>query len=135
MITVLTETTQVQCDATPGDALWISASDVATATGWQLKPEGLCKDDLCTPVPKGAEAEYLRGGQVNLSAFWTLMGKPAVASSTHDVWALGEGADARNEALRNLTAPDFTLPDFNGKPHSLTDFRRKRVLLITWASW
>jgi len=27
------------------------------------------------------------------------------------------------------------LPDFNGKLHSLTDFRRKRVLLITWASW
>ena len=41
----------------------------------------------------------------------------------------------RNDALLSLSAPDFTLPDFNGKLHSLTDFRRQRVLLITWASW
>ncbi|MBI3853814.1 MAG: redoxin domain-containing protein [Verrucomicrobia bacterium] len=32
-------------------------------------------------------------------------------------------------------APDFTLPDLKGKAHSLSDFRGKKVLLITWASW
>jgi peroxiredoxin len=31
----------------------------------------------------------------------------------------------------NLTAPDFTLPDYTGKPVSLSDFRaRKNVLLV-----
>lgn len=135
MITVLTETTQLQCDATPGDALWLSAEDAAAATGWQLKPEGLCKDDVCTPVPQGVQTDYVKDDQVNLSAFWRLLDKPVAATEAHDVWALGEGAQARNEALRDLEAPDFTLPDFSGKPHSLTDFRRKRVLLITWASW
>ncbi|PYS58122.1 MAG: hypothetical protein DMF74_24460, partial [Acidobacteria bacterium] len=30
---------------------------------------------------------------------------------------------------------NFTLPDLNGKLHSLADFRGKKVLLVTWASW
>jgi peroxiredoxin len=37
--------------------------------------------------------------------------------------------------LSSLAAPDFTLPDMNGKLHSLSDFRGKKVLLLTWASW
>jgi peroxiredoxin len=37
--------------------------------------------------------------------------------------------------LSALQAPDFTLPDMDGKMHSLSDFRGKKVLLITWASW
>jgi hypothetical protein len=57
------------------------------------------------------------------------------ASNDGDVWSLGEAANDRNDAMLSLEAPDFSLPDFNGKLHSLTDFRRKRVLLITWASW
>ena len=32
-------------------------------------------------------------------------------------------------------APNFTLPDLNGRVHSLADFRGKKVLLVTWASW
>ena len=32
-------------------------------------------------------------------------------------------------------AADFTLPDLNGKMHSLADFRGKKVLLLTWGSW
>tara|TARA_R110002124_G_scaffold219424_1_gene385308 strand:- start:16346 stop:16945 length:600 start_codon:yes stop_codon:yes gene_type:complete len=33
------------------------------------------------------------------------------------------------------TAPDFTLPDLNGKSVSLSDFEGKTVLLTFWASW
>ena len=34
-----------------------------------------------------------------------------------------------------MNAPDFTLPDRNGKPVKLSQFRGKKVLLLTWASW
>ena len=42
-----------------------------------------------------------------------------------------------DSALRasSLEAPNFTLPDMNGRAHSLADYRGKKVLLITWASW
>jgi peroxiredoxin len=37
--------------------------------------------------------------------------------------------------MLSLEAPDFTLPDVSGTPHSLSDYRGKKVLLATWASW
>ncbi len=35
----------------------------------------------------------------------------------------------------NKPAPDFTLPDVNGKPTSLSSFKGKYVLVDFWASW
>ena len=32
-------------------------------------------------------------------------------------------------------APDFELPARDGRPVRLSDFRAKKVLLLTWASW
>jgi len=32
-------------------------------------------------------------------------------------------------------APDLTLPDLDGKPHHLSDYRGRRVLINFWASW
>ena len=79
--------------------------------------------------------KYVRDEKINAGEFWGLMGKTAVSTDAGDVWFLGEGAQTRNDHLLSLEAPNFTLPDFNGRLHSLTDFRRQRVLLITWASW
>lgn len=32
-------------------------------------------------------------------------------------------------------APDFTLADIDGKPHKLSDYRGKDVILVFWATW
>ena len=32
-------------------------------------------------------------------------------------------------------APAFTLPDLDGKPHSLAELRGKVVMLYFWATW
>ena len=140
MVTVLTETSATELAGVPGEShsngeLWLSASDTAAITGWSMKPEGFCKDDVCVPMPLGEADRFVKDEAINVSAFWALMGKPVVRSEAADVWLLGEGAGPRNDALLSLEAPDFTLPDLDGKSHSLSDFRGKRVLLITWASW
>lgn len=135
MTTVLTESNQGKFETRSGDSLWLAQEEVSSLTGWTLKTEGFCRDDVCVPVPVGREPEFVSAGSVNVSAFWELMGKPAVSSADASVWFLGEGALDRNTALQNLEAPNFTLPDLEGNLISLTDFRRKRVLLITWASW
>jgi hypothetical protein len=72
---------------------------------------------------------------VNLAALWRLLGRPVVHSDRGDVWVLGESARDRGAALASLEAPDFTLPDPSGRLHSLSDYRGKKVLLVTWASW
>ena len=43
---------------------------------------------------------------------------------------------AQNSALApGMEAPDFTLPDVNGKPFTLSSLRGKYVLVDFWASW
>lgn len=113
------------------DGLWMSAADAETVTGWKLKPEGMCRDELCVPMPAAA----VRGDAVALDVFWKKLGGPVVAADARDVWAMGAPADERNAALRGLEAPDFTLPDVDGTPRSLSQLRGKRVFLATWASW
>ena len=44
-------------------------------------------------------------------------------------------AAAQAASLVGKPAPDFTLPDVNGKPVSLSSFKGKYVLVDFWASW
>lgn len=118
-----------------GDALWLAKADVHRATGWTLKPEGLCRDETCVPVPRGREAEFVAGDSINVGAFWRHMGSPVVKNAAGDTWVLGTSARDRARALESLQALDFTLPDLAGRMHSLAEQRGKKVLLVTWASW
>ena len=45
MTTVLNTEGEVSVAGTGG--LWLSGPDAERATGWQLKPEGMCRDDIC----------------------------------------------------------------------------------------
>jgi hypothetical protein len=129
MAVVLTETGEATVAATNG--LWLSADDAARATGWTLKPEGMCQADLCVPLP----AYAMRDGRIDVAAFWRLLGRPVVHDAANETWVLGAGADERNTALAGLIAPDFTLPDLAGVPHTLSALRGNKVFLSTWASW
>jgi peroxiredoxin len=41
----------------------------------------------------------------------------------------------RNAFLGSAMAPDFALPNREGKLVRLSDFKGKKVLIVTWASW
>jgi hypothetical protein len=136
MTVILTDTGPHEVSAGPGepDQLWLSADSAEAVTGWNLKPEGLCKGDICLPVPAEAD-KYVRDEAINLAAFWQRMDKPLAHSADGDVWALGEAASDRHGNLTSVEAPDFSLPDIDGNLHSLSDYRGKKVFLATWASW
>jgi hypothetical protein len=137
MITILTDRTSHESAGARGaaDGLWLSAAEAETATGWALKPEGFCKDEVCVPVPPARHAEFIQGEQVNVVAFWKHLGAPVVHDATRETWVLGTSAEARSSRLQSLEAPDFALPDLAGKTHSLVEQRGKKVLLVSWASW
>lgn len=119
-----------------GDNLWLSLGDLRQATGWELKPEGVCQGDLCVPIPPRRRDEFVGPDNTfNLGAFARLREQPVVYDDGHGVWFFGEAPDARREGLLALEAPDFTLPDLDGKAHSLSDYRGKKILLLSWASW
>ena len=129
MTTILTESDEFTVDATNG--LRLAAVDAARVTGWTLKPEGMCRDDQCVPLPSTAVGP----GRVDVEAFWRRLGNPVLCADDRQTWVLDVGANDRNAALAGLMAPDFTLPDLSGTPRTLSDLRGKKVLLVTWASW
>ena len=50
--------------AVDGDSLWLDAAAIESATGWAWKPEGLCRGDICVPVPPVArDALVLRANE------------------------------------------------------------------------
>ncbi len=134
MVWLLTDTGERQMPgAVAGNVgLWISLEDMTAATGWELKPEGVCLADICVPAAPGG---FVRDGKIDAAAFWRHMGWPVVSSDDGGAWILGEGAETRRSSLETLTAPDFTLPDLEGTRHALSGQRGKKVFLVTWASW
>lgn len=120
-----------------GGDLWIPLDELKATTGWEIKPEGACLGDSCVPIPAGREAEFLRegGARFNLAALARRLGQPVVHDDAHGVWVFGESARARRDALLSLVAPDFALPDLEGRLRSLSDHRGRKVFLVTWASW
>lgn len=137
MITVLHDQRQTHWPdgAADGEALWLDAAAVEAATGWAWKPEGLCRDAVCVPLPRGADAGVVREGRLDLAAMWRRSGQPVVHDAASRTWVLGGGASQRGAALASGLAPDFELPDLQGRRHRLSQYRGRKVLLATWASW
>jgi len=140
--TIVYDDVAVEIDSAETEAghLWLTTGDLARATRFELKPQGVCRDSLCFPLPESRRQEFVRNGSgktwFNLTAFAGLMQQPVAHENTADfsAWYFGLRSDQRQE-LVSLQAPDFTLPDIDGKLHSLSDFRGKKVFLVTWASW
>jgi len=119
-----------------GEDLWVAGPELARTLGWELKPEGLCRGALCVPVPPARRSEIVRAdGTVNLAALARLRGQAVAHDDERSTWAFGAPSDVRSGTARSLQAPDFTLPALDGRLHSLSEARGKKVVLASWASW
>lgn len=114
-----------------GGDVWLPLRDLPSATGWAVKPEGVCAGETCVPLPPGAT--WVEGEAFNLSAFARHVGV-AEAADAGEAMVAFMPADRRAGA-GSVEAPDFTLPDLDGKLHSLSDHRGEKVVLLTWASF
>lgn len=116
-------------DAAPAAALLLPADELPAATGWELKPEGACLGEVCVPLA----AEARPDGLVDVTVLARALGRPLVHEG--DTWVAGEPAAARAAELESLAAPDFELPDLAGRLHRLSQYRGRKVLILSWASW
>lgn len=109
------------------DQLIIDPAELTRRTGWQIKPEGACKDEICVPLPpmpaQGVDARIL-AERLNM---------PLLHDEKHTLWALGP--ESGGHILNSAVAPEIVLPDLDGQPFALSSLRGQKVLLVAWASW
>lgn len=117
-----------------GDRLLIRTEALRDALGWELKPEGLCRGDVCVPTQRHADLVD-EHGDVDLVAFAAVMGRAHAIDADEGVVVLGEASGDRRALAADRRAPDFELPDLDGNPVALHDFAGKKRLIATWASW
>ena len=118
-------------DADASGALWIRKADLPRINGFEIKPQGACRDDICIPIPR----PMMRGDMFNLTAFAQRVGQKFIADPAARVWSFGEIPVVQGAYLESRIAPDITVPDRKGRPVRLSQLRGKKVLLVTWASW
>lgn len=109
--------------------LTVDADELAVRTGWELKPEGLCRADMCIPLPEQPD-----GGRLDAEVLAERLGSPLLHDEEAGLWALGPAT--LGKALDSAELPRIVLPDIRtGEPFDLTSLRGRRALLIAWASW
>ena len=116
-----------------GDELRLPAAALERALGFRLEPEGLCRGAVC--IPTAAHEGLVTAQGVGLAKLASVLGRPLVLDRAAGVASLGESPQDQLARLESLAAPDFELPDLEGKRRRLTEFRGKKVLLHAFASW
>ena len=107
-----------------GERVLVSAGDLLHATGWELKPEGLCRGPVCVPWTSPD------GDRVDLGAVATALGRAFVRAD--GVAALA--GDPMGTGQRS-NVDELELPDLDGNVVRMSDFAGRKRLLVAWASW
>jgi peroxiredoxin len=116
-----------------GTTTLVDAGELAAATGWSIKPEGLCRGEVCVPLLE--RVVVADDAQVVLAKWAAALGYALTIDAECSVVALAP--PARSDAMLAVggEAPDISLPAIDGKTHSLSDLAGRKRVLVTWASW
>lgn len=66
---------------------------------------------------------------------WLILGLAVLAAGVGGYVQHRGERPALDSAIVGRQLPDLVLPDLDGKPHRLSEYRGRRVLLNLWASW
>ena len=108
----------------------VTPAEFAAATGWDPKPQGLCRGEVCVPAP-GARRD---DGTVDVLAAAARLGMPAVRDDLHAITAVGPGSTT-GHTLSTAVAPDPERIDRHGAPFRLSSLHGRKLLLVAWASY
>jgi len=107
------------------ERLDIGPDDFAAATGWEIKPEGACRADVCVPLPAGG---------FDLLDTASRLGMAVVADEANGRWAIGPES-LGDRALATAEAPELVLGDLDGNEFRLSSLRGQKVVIVSWAPY
>jgi hypothetical protein len=108
------------------DRLDMSTEEFAAATGWEIKPEGACKAEVCVPLGELSRFDPL--------AVADRLGMAVVEDQEAGLWAFGPES-LGNRALVSAEAPELVLPDLKGNEFRLSTLRGQKAVLVAWAPY
>jgi len=107
------------------DRLDIGPDEFAAGTGWDIKPEGACKGEVCVPLPSG---------DFDLEAITARLGMAIVADESGGRWAIGPES-LGDRALATAETPELVLDDVEGTEFRLSSLRGQKVVIVSWAPY
>ncbi len=111
------------------DQLDVSADQFYAAMGWEIKPEGACKGDVCVPLDQTKQSNGF-----DLIDTAERLGMAIVHDQSAGLWAIGpESINGR--ALVSANAPELVLPDIDGNEFRLSSLRGQKVVVVSWAPY
>jgi len=108
------------------DSLAVTAEQFAAGTGWEIKPQGACKGEVCVPL---AQADGF-----DVGAIAARLGMALVRDDQAGVWALGPES-LGDRALVTAEAPELVLDDIDGNEFRLSSLRGQKVVVVSWAPY
>jgi hypothetical protein len=133
-VAVISEAGATEADATiVGTGVWVPAEIVDDALGWEIKPEGLCRGDVCVPATAALARDS--AGRVDLVTVAAALQRPTLLDADAASIVVGASAADRRGALQGKELPSFSLPDLDGRMHHSDEWRGRKVLLSAFASW
>jgi hypothetical protein len=106
-------------------SLGVTTDAFRQATGWDIRPEGACKGDVCVPLP---------AGDFNLETTAERLGMAIVHDPEIGMWAIGPET-LGGRALTTAQAPELILPDLDGNEFRLSSLLGRKVILVSWAPY
>ena len=107
------------------ETLDLTADQFGSGTGWEIKPEGACKADVCVPLgpnPFDAQAAADR------------LGMAVVHDSAAGLFSIGPET-LGDRALATAQAPELELRDVDGNLFRLSSLRGQKVVIVSWAPY
>jgi peroxiredoxin len=108
----------------------VTAAAFADGTGWDPKPDGLCRGEVCVPAPGALRDD----GTVDVDVAAGRLGMPVLHDDAHGLTVVGPGSTT-GHALSAAAAADPEFVDREGNPFRLSSLRGRKVILHAWASY
>jgi hypothetical protein len=104
----------------------VSKEAFEAGTGWEIKPEGACKGDVCVALDQsGAFDVQFTADQLRMAV---------VHDAEEGLWAIGPES-LGDRALVTADAPELVLPDLDGNEFRLATLRGQKVVIVSWAPY
>jgi len=101
-----------------------SAEEFAAGTGWDIKPEGACKGEVCVPLPDGFSVQHAA----------ERLRMAVVHDEQAGLWSVGPES-LGDRALATAVAPELVLDDLDGNEFRLSSLRGQKVVIVSWAPY